>query len=130
MDEPFDPFPGLRPIGYWRGPDQPNLPDPAALIDERWDTLDRDRLAEVLASAATHQPGEGCSLCRICGAPNGFLDLSDGTLVWPEGLAHYVAEHSVRLPADIVEHLLMKAADTGSQISTVSVAEDTRHDAP
>lgn len=96
----------MEPIGYWRGPQQPGLPDPVALIDERWDTSERNRVAAALGAGATHQPGEGCSICRICGAPNGFLDLSDGTYVWPEGLAHYVAEHAVRLPPDVVGHLL------------------------
>lgn len=122
MAAAFDPFPGLRPIGYWIDHDQPDLPDPQKLVDPCWDTDERRRVAAVLGSAATHQPGEGCSLCRICGAPNGFLDLSDGTYVWPEGLAHYVAEHSVRLPADVVAELL--DADSSSNVSSYVVGDD------
>lgn len=122
MAAAFDPFPGLRPIGYWIDHDQPDLPDPQKLADPAWDTDERRRLAAVLGSAATHQPGEGCSLCRICGAPNGFLDLSDGTYVWPEGLAHYVTEHSVRLPADVVAGLL--DADSSRNVSSYVVGDD------
>jgi hypothetical protein len=34
---------------------------------------------------------------------NGCAELTDGThLVWPEGLAHYVEEHNVRLPDEII----------------------------
>lgn len=111
MVQNFDPFPGLQPIGYWVDHDQPHLPDPALLVDQAWDVCERQLVARVLAAAATHQPGEGCSLCRICAAPNGFLDLSDGTYVWPEGLAHYVLDHAVRLPAGVVAHLLARDSD-------------------
>ena len=43
--------------------------------------------------------------CRICGAQNGSLELTDGVFLWPEGLAHYVTAHAVRLPAAFVEHV-------------------------
>lgn len=108
----FDPFPGLQPIGFWRDPEHPELPDPSGLIDLDWDLEERERVAAVLGSASTYQLGEGCSVCRICGEPNGFLDLSDGTLVWPEGLVHYVADHSVRLSADVVAQLLIEGTAT------------------
>ncbi len=44
------------------------------------------------------------SLCRICGIENGYGEFSDGTYLWPTGLAHYVEAHGVRLPAEFVEH--------------------------
>ena len=123
MVEPFDPFPGLRPIGYWTDRDQPDLPDPAGLVDHSWDARERQLVAAVLGAGATHQPGEGCSICRICGAPNGFLDLSDGRYVWPEGLAHYVAEHSVRLELDVVADLLAGDSDLDASVREVHVVE-------
>lgn len=44
----------------------------------------------------------GKSLCRICGQINGSAELTDGVrFVWPEGLAHYVEAHNVRLPAEV-----------------------------
>jgi hypothetical protein len=33
----------------------------------------------------------------------GSQDLTDGVWVWPEGLAHYVSAHSVRLPEMFLE---------------------------
>lgn len=44
----------------------------------------------------------GTSLCRICGQANGSAELTHGVrFVWPEGLAHYVEAHDVRLPAEV-----------------------------
>ena len=48
----------------------------------------------------------GCSYCRV-GCWRTFLgskDLTDGVWVWPEGLAHYVGTHGVRLPDEFVAH--------------------------
>jgi hypothetical protein len=49
----------------------------------------------------------GYSFCRFeCGIPNnamGDSDLSDGEWLWPEGLAHYVERHSVRLPDEFIQ---------------------------
>ena len=117
MGERFDPFPGLQPIGYWTGPDRTDLPNPEALIDETWDHLERQRVGDLLGAAATNQPGEGCSICRICCQPNGFVDLTDGTYVWPEGLAHYVRAHAVRLPADVVERLLSPTSSVDPELA-------------
>lgn len=44
----------------------------------------------------------------------GSADLSDGTYLWPEGLAHYVEKHHVRLPAEFVKHVLEEPARSAS----------------
>ena len=41
---------------------------------------------------------------------NGNLDLTDGVYLWPEGLAHYVREHDVRLPDEFTEHVRRRKA--------------------
>lgn len=42
-------------------------------------------------------------MCRVCGVRNGSAELTDGeNFVWPEGLAHYVESHDVRLPDDVL----------------------------
>jgi hypothetical protein len=46
----------------------------------------------------------GYSRCRICGKDNGAAEYTDGTYVWPEGLAHYIYDHAVRLPDELVAH--------------------------
>lgn len=41
---------------------------------------------------------------------NGRLELTDGTFIWPDGLAHYVRDHAVRLPATFVSHIQREIA--------------------
>jgi hypothetical protein len=48
----------------------------------------------------------------------GSGELSDGRYVWPEGLAHYVAEHGVRLPNEFVHHVLAGPASTAEGIGS------------
>ncbi|MEV0286470.1 hypothetical protein AB0H36_20355 [Kribbella sp. NPDC050820] len=57
-----------------------------------------------LSSGTTVVSYMGLSPCRMCGNQNGALEFSDGTYQWPEGLAHYVYDHAVRVPAELVEH--------------------------
>jgi hypothetical protein len=51
----------------------------------------------------------GWSYCRFaCGIDPSALgdrDLTDGVWVWPEGLAHYVETHCVRLPDEFMNHM-------------------------
>ena len=51
----------------------------------------------------------GLSPCRICGQPNGASEFTDGTYAWPEGLAHYVEAHAVRLPGEFVQHVMSRS---------------------
>ncbi|MGZ4599251.1 hypothetical protein [Oryzihumus sp.] len=93
-------------IGYWSvadGADQ--WPDPADWIDPAWDETDRLDLALYLSYGLVARAFMGYSRCRICGAQNGNLELTDGVFVWPLGLAHYVRDHAVRLPGEFVEHV-------------------------
>jgi hypothetical protein len=51
----------------------------------------------------------GYSPCRLCdNVTNGNLDLTDGSYLWPQGLAHYVRDHHVRLPAEFVAHVRLR----------------------
>ena len=62
----------------------------------------------------------GYSPCRICGVDNGAAEYTDGTYVWPEGLAHYIYDHAVRLPEDLVRH----AKDRLDTLEDSGVASD------
>ena len=51
----------------------------------------------------------------------GCCTLTDGTYVWPEGLAHYVSEHAVRPPEDFIKHALanlraLRSAQAGGRL--------------
>jgi len=75
------------------------------MIDDTMPARTRDLVVRYL-KAGRSMPWvcAGPSSCRICGKMNGTRELADGTFMWPEGLAHYVAEHSVRLPDEFISH--------------------------
>ena len=63
------------------------------------------------------------------GEQNGSGERSDGTYLWPEGLSHYVREHSVRLPQAIVQHIRSRGgshpSDRGTPISQEHVDQQS-----
>jgi hypothetical protein len=99
--------PPLRLIGYWWSADEPDWPHPNDCVDEAWDAEERSLVADYLESGM-HAPYAfaGHSECRICKRANGNLELTDGTYLWPDGLAHYVRDHSVRLPEQVIKRAL------------------------
>lgn len=115
------PYAKVRAIGYWVDDAAPHLPDPRSMIDTNWDAKQRQRVAAFLNAGHEPSTGRGCSACRICGVANGFEDLTDGTYQWPEGLAHYVLDHSVRLPDEIVQHAL-NCVDPVQEVGVVDTA--------
>jgi len=92
-------------IGYWKGPRDPRWPDPQAFVDPSWDAEEREDVADYLRYGMVSGAFMGLSECRFCGKRNGSLELTDGVYVWPQGLAHYLIEHGVRLPRVFVEHV-------------------------
>lgn len=48
----------------------------------------------------------GLSPCRMCGNLNRAAEYADNLYQWPEGLAHYVYDHAVRLPQEFVDHAI------------------------
>ena len=101
MDSPY-----LRAIGFWNGPYSPDgWPDIEDFIDPEWDVDERDFVLAYLNHGVLARVYMGYSTCRLCGkADNGDSEYSDGTFVWPSGLAHYVESHAVRLPREFVKH--------------------------
>lgn len=99
---------GLTLIGYWHSEDEPFWPDPAWFVDDDWATSERGRVLTYLRGGVTPWAAAGPNWCRFrcedrwCGS----VELSDGHYLWPEGLAHYVERHGVRLPHEFVIHAL------------------------
>jgi len=97
--------------------ERPELPDPQALVDSRWDADEREDVASYLSHGTVTRACMGFSACRICGlSRNEGLEFTDGVFLWPQGLAHYVSEHSVRLPPDIVAHARQRLQEIESAI--------------
>lgn len=96
----------LSLIGYWRaeGDTSSKYPDPRDWVDTEWDEDERDATWFYFASGTLFRTFMGYSPCRICGENNGAVEYTDGTYVWPAGLAHYLYHHAVRLPDELVAH--------------------------
>lgn len=96
----------LSLIGYWQavGDTDSEYPDPRDWIDTEWESQERHATWFYFASGTLFRTYMGYSPCRICGKNNGAVEYTDGTYVWPEGLAHYIYDHSVRLPDEVVRH--------------------------
>lgn len=99
-------------FGFWRSLFEPLLPDPAGFVDAAWAAPERARVLAYLRQGQPLNAQMGSSWCRFgCGEPRmGTADLTDGTYCWPEGLAHYLERHQVRLPAEIVGHVAAQPA--------------------
>ena len=94
----------LRLIGYWSSDRDADWPDPRTKVDPTWDSDEREGVCIYLRHGLVARAYIGPSTCRLCGSEVGNLELTDGEYVWPEGLAHYVGEHAVRLPHEFIEH--------------------------
>ena len=101
----------LRLIGYWSGELAHGWPDVLDFVDEGWDRDKRGVLSQYIASGTLARVFMGLSVCRLCGAANGFGEYTDGTYIWPSGLGHYVDEHDVRLPDEFVQHAVRRLGE-------------------
>jgi len=97
-------------IGYWMASLQDeDFCAPQELRGELASTV-ASTIADYLDSGIEVANYLGYSWCRyFCGASDsdmGSRELSDGVWSWPEGLSHYVRDHSVALPEEFIEHAL------------------------
>lgn len=104
----------LELIGYWRDERQPDWPDPNWFVDPEWQSEEREDLAAYLSKGVLVRAYMGLSNCRLCGRTNGSVELTDGAFLWPEGLAHYVHAHSVRLPQRFIDHTKIRVEQLAS----------------
>jgi hypothetical protein len=115
----------IKIIGYWHGFYEDAYPDPGSFVDDNWDAEEKERIVAYL-KAAHEMPYAfaGTSWCRFrCGADSlGSTEFSDGTYLWPAGLLHYVEAHNVKLPREVLDHMLTnKKTDMGSDKTGVDL---------
>ncbi len=97
----------LETIGWWFHDLAPSsLPRPQRLVT-KWSESDRALVLSYLRSGTPLVDYPEPSYCRFeCGEEAmGSRDLTDGAFVWPEGLAHYVERHDVKLPEHFLQHV-------------------------
>lgn len=96
----------LRLIGYWASAQASTpWPVPHEFVDRSWDPDERHIVAAYLRTGIVARMYMGFSPCRMCGCDNGSLEFTDGVYVWPEGFAHYIANHDVRPPQEFIDHV-------------------------
>ena len=105
-------MPKLIAIGYWHSLElgrNNDYPDPRSLVDDDWCAKDRDAICAYLDGGNSLFQWRGYSTCRFfCGVTSpemGSQCLTDGMWAWPEGLSHYIRDHHVRLPNEVVDHM-------------------------
>jgi hypothetical protein len=95
----------LKLIGYWfRSLKDEEFVPPQELV-AAYDEATRQWLADYLEAGHEFAVYRGISWCRFYNcdeAAMGCRELTDGEWVWPEGLSHYVRQHSVRLPDEFI----------------------------
>jgi hypothetical protein len=105
----------LTVLGWWFRPDAPSeMPLPQRLVGG-WHADARAATLRYLRAGTALMNYPDASFCRFeCGVGElGRADLTDGRYVWPDGLAHYVEQHDVRLPDDFVA----RAVAAGGEIA-------------
>lgn len=94
----------LAVLGWWFRADAPSeLPLPQRLVGGMT-AAQRTAVLAYLRAGQSLVTYPDASYCRFaCGIGElGRADLTDGRYVWPDGLAHYVEQHDVRLPPRFV----------------------------
>lgn len=100
----------LNEIGLWiTGLGDDTLPAPQELVGTM-SADERARLVAYLEGGMRYRQYMGLSWCRFgCGVAHlGSRSLTDGTWIWPEGLAHYVREYGIVLPGEFVTQALVR----------------------
>lgn len=101
--------PTLIAIGLWYSELEPYYPHPKGFIDKSWDKeIKQPIITRLKASYPLPYPYAGKSWCRFsCGETEmGNRDYSDGIYLFPEGLVHYLEQHNLKLPNEVVEKML------------------------
>lgn len=94
---------GRKEIGYWWNEYEPDLPNPEDFMDPIWNKVERNQVIKYLKGGKQGKRMKGSSACRICKKSNGSGELFDSKYTWPEGFAHYLEAHDVRVPVEFVE---------------------------
>ena len=89
----------LISVGYWSDHQSDDLPTP-----QEGTNFDQD-VIDYLNNGKVRHLWRGSSRCRLCGMSNGSRCLTDGTYMWPQGLAHYVQDHGTPLPQEFTDHI-------------------------
>ena len=97
----------LEILGWWcNEAARTGLPRPQWLVSPM-PVPQRTMLLAYLRAGTTLVRYPEASFCRFACSEQvmGRIDQTDGTFVWPDGLAHYLERHDVRLPDHFTNHV-------------------------
>lgn len=119
-------------FGYWRSLYEPSMPDSAWFVDASWAADERRRVVAYLSQGRLLHSWMGFSWCRfrctISPGTMGASDLTDGIYCWPEGIIHYITRHNLRLPTELVQHILTQPIFPTEQARQVSAGCEVNMD--
>lgn len=103
----------LKLIGIWKDHTNLDAPDPSWFVDPFWDIEEKNRVLQVFKDSPEFENehlGHYYGWCRFkCNNYNEKLwrtFQTDGIYIWPTDLHHYVEQHNIRLPKEVVDSLL------------------------
>jgi hypothetical protein len=92
------------------------LPHPREVVDQSWCPQERACVRAYLQTGLPFACFDGLSYCRFeCReGGGGCQEFTDDEWVWPEGLAHYVEQHAIRLPDAFLDTVRSRAGQSPS----------------
>jgi hypothetical protein len=112
-------------LGYWHEEPTDGHVHPQPLVDHAWEIARRDRIVQYLRTGSRCGYFLGFSYCRFgCTRTNGCTELCDDMWCWPEGLAHYVEKHDIRLPDEFVAHAAARGFEPAPPVEGGVTADD------
>ena len=85
---------------------------------EYWQSTRSDYFGKANGPAEAHPIDESGWYLKKAGALlNGCLELCDDMWCWPEGLAHYVEVHEIRLPDEFVAHAAARNFEPAAEVA-------------
>lgn len=97
-----------REFGFWReyGPDYRESPSVRDFIVSGWTEPARERVVAYLTAAPVVACTSGFR-CAVCGnvIAATVCYRTDGVWNWLDDLPHYITEHDVRPPDEMLEHM-------------------------
>lgn len=117
----------MKLIGYWMKSLQDlTLPHPCELVGEMPFEV-RSAVCEYLSNGSRYRTFRGYESCQYrCGVDGpamGCRELTDGEWIWPEGLAHYVRDHSILLPEEFITTAMSGRSSSGLSVPKLKVRD-------
>ncbi len=91
-------------FGFWASRTQKHFPE--VFVGDHDNTECVRELREINPGIIQYRGMHGCRICgKVIGSRTNVLAVDDDIWAWPEGLAHYLEEHGVEPPQEMLQML-------------------------